>query len=59
LRTYFIDVESCTGCSLCAKKCPEDAIFGTARHPYFIVEDKCVGCGLCFESCKFSAIFYK
>lgn len=59
LRTYFIDLESCTGCSLCAKKCPEDAIFGTPLHPYFIVEEKCTGCGICFESCKFSAIYYK
>ena len=59
LRTYYIDVEVCTGCSVCAKKCPADAIIGTALHPYFIVEEKCIGCGLCFESCKFSAIFYK
>jgi NADH:ubiquinone oxidoreductase subunit F (NADH-binding)/(2Fe-2S) ferredoxin/Pyruvate/2-oxoacid:ferredoxin oxidoreductase delta subunit len=59
LRTYYIDVEACTGCSVCAKKCPVDAIIGTALHPYFIVEEKCTGCGLCFESCKFSAIFYK
>jgi len=59
LRTYFIDVEICTGCSLCAKKCPTEAIFGTARHPYFIVAEKCIGCGLCYETCKFSAIYYK
>lgn len=59
LRTYFIDVEQCTGCSVCAKKCPSDAIFGTPLHPYFIVQEKCTGCGLCFDSCKFSAIDYK
>jgi NADH:ubiquinone oxidoreductase subunit F (NADH-binding)/Pyruvate/2-oxoacid:ferredoxin oxidoreductase delta subunit len=59
LRTYYINVEVCTGCSICAKKCPAEAIFGTPRHPYFIVEDKCTGCGLCHESCKFSAIYYK
>ncbi len=59
LRTYFIDVEQCTGCSVCAKKCPSEAIFGTPLHPYFIVADKCTGCGLCFDSCKFSAIAYK
>jgi len=59
LRTYYIDVELCTGCSACAKKCSVEAIFGTPRHPYFIVEDKCIGCGLCYESCKFSAIYYK
>ena len=59
LRSYFIDVEHCTGCSVCAKKCPSEAIFGTPLHPYFIVQEKCTGCGLCFDSCKFSAIDYK
>jgi NADH:ubiquinone oxidoreductase subunit F (NADH-binding) len=59
LRTYYIDIESCTGCSICAKKCPTEAIIGTALHPYFIVQDKCIGCGICFETCKFSAISYK
>lgn len=59
LRTYFIDVESCTGCSVCAKKCPVNAIFGTPLHPYFIVGEKCTGCGICYESCMFSAIGYK
>lgn len=59
LRTYFIDVDLCTGCSVCAKKCPVDAIIGTPLHPYFIVQEKCTGCGLCYESCKFSAVNYK
>ncbi len=58
LRTYYIDVDLCTGCSVCAKKCPADAIIGTSLHPYFIVQEKCIGCGICFESCKFSAIKY-
>ncbi len=58
LRTYYIDVEQCTGCSVCAKKCPVDAIIGTNLHPYFIVQEKCIGCGICYESCKFSAIKY-
>ena len=59
LRTYNINIELCTGCSICSKKCAAEAIFGTPRHPYFIVEEKCTGCGLCHESCKFSAIYYK
>lgn len=59
LRTWFIDVDLCTGCSICAKKCPAEAIIGTARHPYFIVQEKCIGCGICFEVCKFTAVFYK
>ncbi|MGM0650054.1 MAG: NADH-ubiquinone oxidoreductase-F iron-sulfur binding region domain-containing protein [Bacteroidota bacterium] len=56
LKTYKIDVEKCTGCTLCAKKCPEDAIVGNIREPHFIIEDKCVGCGICYEQCKFNAI---
>jgi ferredoxin len=58
LRRYYIGIDSCTGCSICAKKCPADAIIGTPRHPYFIVDEKCTGCGLCYEVCKFSAVFY-
>lgn len=58
LRTYYIDVDQCTGCSVCAKKCPADAIIGTSLHPYFIVQEKCIGCGICYESCKFSAVKY-
>lgn len=58
LRTYYIDVELCTGCAICAKRCPEQAIIGTERHPFFIVPDKCTGCGICKEVCKFSAVFY-
>lgn len=58
LRTYYIDVELCTGCAICAKRCPENAIIGTEKHPFFIVPDKCTGCGICREVCKFSAVFY-
>lgn len=56
LRHYLIDVEACTGCSVCAKKCPEDAIIGTPQNPYFIIQDKCTGCGICFDACKFNAV---
>jgi NADP-reducing hydrogenase subunit HndC len=59
LRSWFIDVDLCTGCSLCAKRCPSDAIIGTPRHPYFIVQEKCIGCGICYDVCKFTAVYYK
>jgi NADH:ubiquinone oxidoreductase subunit F (NADH-binding) len=59
LRSYYIDVDKCTGCDVCAKKCPTNAIIGTPRSPYFIVEEKCIGCGVCEEVCKFSAVFFK
>lgn len=59
LRTYYIEMDACTGCSLCARKCPTDAIIGSKRMPYFILEDKCIGCGACVEACKFNAVFEK
>jgi NADH:ubiquinone oxidoreductase subunit F (NADH-binding)/Pyruvate/2-oxoacid:ferredoxin oxidoreductase delta subunit/(2Fe-2S) ferredoxin len=59
LRTFYIDVNKCTGCTLCEPKCPVNVIFGTPNNPYFIIEDKCIGCGICYDVCKFSAIFVR
>ncbi len=56
LRTFSIDVDKCTGCTICAKKCPTDAIIGSRKSPHFIVDDKCISCGTCFDVCKFDAI---
>jgi Na+-translocating ferredoxin:NAD+ oxidoreductase RNF subunit RnfB len=56
MKTYKIDVDKCTGCGLCAKKCPTNAIIGSKKSPHFIVEDKCISCGNCYEVCKFDAI---
>jgi Na+-translocating ferredoxin:NAD+ oxidoreductase subunit B len=49
-------MDACTGCTACAKKCPVNAIIGTATSPYYIIEQKCIGCGICLEVCKFSAV---
>jgi NADH:ubiquinone oxidoreductase subunit F (NADH-binding) len=56
LRTFTIDVDKCSGCTVCAKKCPTDAIIGSRKAPHFIVDDKCIACGNCEEVCKFDAI---
>lgn len=56
LRTYVISADRCTGCMVCLKKCPEDAITGSARQPHFILQEKCTQCGVCYDACKFSAI---
>lgn len=56
LRTFYIEIDKCTGCTVCFRKCPTSAIIGTQRSPHFIVQEKCIGCGICFDSCKFNAI---
>ncbi|MBS4061469.1 MAG: 4Fe-4S binding protein, partial [Bacteroidetes bacterium] len=56
LRDYTIDVEKCTGCTICAKKCPTNAIIGGRKQPHFIIPDKCISCGACLEACNFDAV---
>jgi len=53
---YEIDAEACTGCGLCAKKCPQDAISGEKKEPHELDQEKCIKCGICYEACKFNAI---
>jgi len=56
LLKYEIDTDLCTGCTLCAKKCPAGAIVGELKKAHYIIEDKCTRCGTCFEVCRFNAI---
>jgi Na+-translocating ferredoxin:NAD+ oxidoreductase RNF subunit RnfB len=56
LRTFYIEIDKCTGCTICSRKCPTSAIIGTQRNPHFVIQDKCIGCGICYDSCKFNAI---
>jgi NADH:ubiquinone oxidoreductase subunit F (NADH-binding)/Pyruvate/2-oxoacid:ferredoxin oxidoreductase delta subunit len=56
IRTYIISAERCTGCTICMKKCPEDAITGSVREVHTIIQNKCISCGICYDSCRFSAI---
>ncbi len=56
LLEYSIDPEKCRGCTLCAKKCPTDAIMGAVKSPHYIIPDKCVACGTCLQVCPFGAV---
>jgi NADH:ubiquinone oxidoreductase subunit F (NADH-binding) len=56
LLNYEIILDKCTGCGLCAKKCPSEAIIGNVKAPHFIIQDKCIGCGTCADVCRFNAV---
>ena len=45
LVRYVIDPAKCTGCTLCAKKCPAQCITGEKKQPHLINQDLCVKCG--------------
>ena len=55
LITYTI-TDDCKGCTLCAKKCPVDAISGSVKEKHVIDQTKCIKCGKCLETCNFGAI---
>ena len=59
LKEYYVVVDNCVGCGICAKKCPADAIIGTEHQAHFIIQDRCIKCGVCEASCKFNAIMIK
>ncbi len=56
LLTYEVVPENCTGCTVCAKNCPVDAIDGERKGIHFIRQDACIKCGMCYTKCKFNAI---
>ena len=48
--------DECTGCGVCALKCPQEAISGEKKKLHVIDESKCIRCGICLDSCKFNAV---
>jgi len=56
LIQYTIDEEACTGCVLCKKNCPQEAILGEPKKLHTIIQEKCIKCGICHDLCKYDAI---
>ena len=55
LRTGSIP-DKCKGCTLCAWKCPVQAIHGEPKKPHAIDQNACIKCGQCITLCRFGAV---
>ena len=56
LISFRIDSDLCTGCGICLKQCPVDAITGEKKQTHFIDIETCTRCGTCRTVCKFGAV---
>lgn len=57
LIDFSVVEKDCTGCHLCYKNCPVNAISGSPKEKHRIDQRICIKCGMCYEVCKYHAIF--
>src|SRR5262245_27168859 len=48
--------EACTGCTVCARVCPTNAITGEQKKMHYIDPKLCINCSVCGVYCPFDAI---
>jgi len=56
LITFTIDAEKCTGCTACARACPQQCIAGERKQVHVIDQARCIKCGACLDTCRFDAV---
>ncbi len=56
LITFSIAPETCNGCGLCAKNCPELCITGKKKKLHTIDTAHCIRCGVCRDVCPVDAV---
>jgi NADH:ubiquinone oxidoreductase subunit F (NADH-binding)/(2Fe-2S) ferredoxin len=56
LISYSILTDKCIGCTMCAKKCPVNAITGENKKVHVLDKIKCIKCGICYDVCPVDAV---
>jgi ferredoxin len=49
--------EGCIGCTVCAKRCPTEAITGDVKKMHYIDPELCIDCGVCGSYCPVDCIY--
>ncbi|HLC23631.1 MAG TPA: NADH-quinone oxidoreductase subunit NuoF [Dehalococcoidia bacterium] len=58
LISFYILPDKCSGCGICLRKCPVEAIAGGKRMVHVIDQKTCTKCGTCLDECpeRFAAV---